>query len=118
MRNHPSLCLPFRKRPIDFPRNRNMNATWRSHALGAERPPGRETSLFLFLGRLLCKPVLLSILSLTLAGCAHQGQDNCYVHQQVRRPLFHPTDEQKSRRRELARDVAITGLYGAALSAY
>jgi hypothetical protein len=91
-----------------------MDGTWRSHAPEADRRPGRETATFPFTLRSVYKAILL----LCLSGCAHSRQNDAFVHETARRPLFHPTDEQISRRRDFARDVAVAGLYGAVVAAY
>ena len=51
-----------------------------------------------------------------LGGCAHHREPDALAS--GRRPLLHPTPEQKEYRREFAKDVAITGLNTVAVAAY
>jgi hypothetical protein len=64
-----------------------MEGTWRSHAPEVEKLPGRETSTFPFSFYLPYKPILLTLLSLCLAGCAYRRPADSYVHETARRPL-------------------------------
>jgi hypothetical protein len=93
-----------------------MKGTWPSRASRGNEPLAVAIATFLISRRLFAMHIPFLCLFLCLGGCAHHRQADTIAS--ARRPLLHPTPEQKEYRREFAKDVAIAGLNSVAVAAF